>query len=350
MSGFIESLSISSSPLVNAGIAILLFILIAKIADVFVDKILRRFTRFTKSDVDDRLIDLLHRPVLYTIVVVGGVYVINYLSPPEKTIFYSEGIIYTLLVVIWCVTLIRMSNALIEGTMFKVSDVTGLNKDIIPLTASISKIVIIIVSLMVILALWKISITPLMASAGIAGAAIAFASKDTIANLFGGIMIFLDRPYKIGDYIVLDKGERGEVVAIGMRSTRIKTRDDIMITIPNSVIANTKITNESAPIPRFRIRVPVSVAYGSDIDIVQNTLMEIASQNENVVSVPEPRVRFRTFGDSSLNFELLCWANEPAVRGFTIHNLNCEIYKRFAELGIKIPFPQRDVHFFRESE
>ncbi|MDH4232145.1 MAG: mechanosensitive ion channel, partial [Nitrospirota bacterium] len=208
-------------------------------------------------------------------------------------------------------------------------------------------IAIIIAALMVVLSLWKVNITPLLASAGIAGAAVAFAAKDTIANFFGGISVFVDKPFTIGDYIVLDKGERGEVVAIGVRSTRIKTRDDIQITIPNSVIANTKIINESAPVPNFRVRIPVSVAYGSDIDLIERILLDIAAGNENVLPEPSPRVRFREFGESSLNFELLCWAKEPALRGLTIHHLNSAIYKKFNETGIRIPFPQRDVHLYQ---
>ncbi len=118
---------------------------------------------------------------------------------------------------------------------------------------------------------------------------------------------------------------------------RIKTRGDIQITIPNSLIANTKIINESAPVPNFRVRISVSVAYGSDIDLLDKILMDIASENENVLSVPVPRVRFREFGESSLNFELLCRAKEPAVRGLMVHQLNSAIYKKFNETGIKIP-------------
>ena len=160
--------------------------------------------------------------------------------------------------------------------------------------------------------------------------------------------MFADKPFKIGDYIVLDKGERGEVVEIGVRSTRIKTRDDILITIPNSLIANSKIINESAPIPNFRVRIPVSVSYGSNIDLIEKTLLDIAHRNNNVLKAPASRVRFREFGESSLNFELLCWTKEPALRGLTIHELNCNIYKKFNESGIKFPFPQRDVHLYQE--
>jgi MscS family membrane protein len=217
---------------------------------------------------------------------------------------------------------------------------------VIPLIENVWKVVIIAACFMLILSLWKVSITPLLASAGIMGAAVAFAAKDTIANFFGGISIFVDRPYKIGDYIVLDQGERGEVVEIGIRSTRIKTRDDILISIPNSIIANTKIINESAPIPNFRVRIRIGVTYGSDVETVEKILTEIAFENGNILKEPEPRARFREFGESSLNFELLCWIKEPAMRGRTVHELNKAIYKKFNEEGIKIPFPQRDIHIY----
>lgn len=348
MAGLIESLNISSSPYINAAITLLVFVVIAKLSDLFVDKGLRRFAKFTETEIDDIIIDLIHRPISLTIISIGIVVTISYLKPSQEAIFYTDGILYSIITVIWSFTIIRISNVIVEHVVNRVSDVTELSKDIIPLIKNITKIVVVAATLMVILSIWKINVTPLIASAGIAGAVVAFAAKDTMANFFGGISLFVDKPFKIGDYIVLDSGERGEVVAIGIRSTRIKTRDDILITIPNSVIANSKIINESAPVPKFRIRIPVSVAYGSDIDLVEKTLLEIALENVNVINEPFSRVRFRKFGDSSLNFELLCWAKEPAVRGLTIHELNRTIYKKFNELGIKIPFPQRDVHIYRD--
>jgi small-conductance mechanosensitive channel len=347
MTAFIESLKISSSPYVNALISVLAFVIIAKLADFFVSRVLRRFTKFTKTDIDDRIIDLIHKPIFFTVIIIGFALAIPDLRPSPEVLFYSSGFLYSILTLLWCITIIRISNSVIEHGIRRVSDATGLSNDIIPLAENISKIVIIIACLMVVLSLWKVNITPLIASAGIAGAAVAFAAKDTIANFFGGISVFVDKPFSIGDYIVLDKGERGEVVAIGVRSTRIKTRDDIQITVPNSIIANTKIINESAPVQNFRVRIPVSVAYGSDIDLVDKLLLDIATGNENVLLSPVPRVRFREFGESSLNFELLCWAKEPAVRGLIIHQLNCTIYKKFNEAGVKIPFPQRDLHLYK---
>lgn len=347
MKALIESLNISSSVYVNSLLSLLVFVFAARIADLLVDKVLRRFTKATESTMDDRIIGIVHRPVFYSIIMVGLAITIADLKPDPEVVFYTNGVIYSTLAVIWCLTCIKISNMLIEHAVYGEVDITGLSKDIAPLIINVSKIIIIIASLMVILSVWKINITPLLASAGIAGAAVAFAAKDTIANFFGGISVFADKPFKIGDYIVLDKGERGEVVEIGVRSTRIKTRDDILITIPNSTIANSKIINESAPISNFRLRIPVSVSYGSDIDLVEKTLLEIADVNDNLLKDPVPRVRFREFGESSLNFELLCWSKEPALRGVVVHELNCLIYKRFNESGIRFPFPQRDVHLYQ---
>ena len=195
-----------------------------------------------------------------------------------------------------------------------------------------------------------LSVTAVFASAGIMGLAIAMAARETLANFFGGISILLDKPFTTGNYIILDSGERGEVVDIGLRSTRILTRDEILICIPNSVITNVKIVNESAPAPRFRIRIKIGVAYGSDIEQVESILMELAKKNELAANNPTPRVRFRAFGDSSLDFELLCWARRPEEKGRLIHSLNIGIYNALNEAGIEIPFPQRDVHLFGASE
>ena len=187
-------------------------------------------------------------------------------------------------------------------------------------------------------------VTAIFASAGVVGVAVALAARETLANFFGGVSILLDRPFKTGDYIVLDSGERGEVMEIGLRSTRILTRDEILICVPNSLITNIKVVNESAPVPSFRVRIKVGVAYGTDINRVEEVLVRLAKKNDLVAKEPEPRVRFRTFGDSSLDFELLCWAKRPHDKGRLIHTLNGAIYRAFNDAGIVIPFPQRDIH------
>ena len=190
--------------------------------------------------------------------------------------------------------------------------------------------------------------TAWLASAGIVGIAVGFAAKDTLANLFSGVFILADAPYKIGDYVVLDSGERGEVTHIGIRSTRILTRDDVEVTIPNSIMGNTKISNESGgPHKKFRIRVKVGVAYGSDTQKVKEILLKVADEHPEVVKnsgVPDPQVLFHSFGDSALDFELRCFIKDIDSRVTVISDLNFAIDAAFRENNIEIPFPQRDLH------
>lgn len=220
----------------------------------------------------------------------------------------------------------------------------SIDQDIFLLFKNVSRILILFLTIVWILLIWKVNLSPIFASAGIAGIAIALAAKDTLANFFGGISVFMDRAYKVGEYIILDSGERGEVVEVGIRSTKIKTRDDVLITIPNSIMANSKIINQSAPQPSFRIRLDIAVAYGTDLDEVEELLLQVVSDNNQVIRQPAPRLRLRSFGDSAVNFQLLLWVRDPRERGRQTHLLLKEIYRCFNENNISIPFPQRDIY------
>ncbi len=342
----ISFLELTSSRYLNAAILFAAAVIVAKLADLFVEKILLRLVSITHSDLDNRIITVIHRPVFLTVILFGASLALKTLEAPRG----FHLLLKTLLIVLWSVTLLRLS-AIIYGAFFeKIPRDSTAGQQFGPLLKNVTGVVLIVLGIMGVLAIWEVSITPLMASAGIAGVAVAFAAKDTIANFFGGISILIDRPYTVRNFIILDSGERGEVMDIGLRSTRIKTRDDVLITIPNSIMANAKIINESAPIKRFRIRIPVGVAYGSDIGKVEEVLLLVARQNSSVEEDPSPRVRFLAFGDSSLNFELQCWTDDPRDKGRVIHELNCAIYERFREHDITIPFPQRDLHLYRREE
>ena len=173
---------------------------------------------------------------------------------------------------------------------------------------------------------------------------LGLAAKDTVANFFAGIFLMADSPFKEGDYILLDSGERGYVTKMGLRSTRFMTRDDIEITIPNSVIASSKIVNESGgPGESERVRITLQVSYNTDIDEVRSILNEIALKNKDVLKNPKPRVRFREFAESGLRLQLLFWIHKPEIRGKTVDLINTEIYKTFNEKNILIPFPTMNV-------
>ena len=344
---FIESLD--QNHYAKRFIIIFLYAILAKIADIFVDKLLKRLAKRTRITADDKIISMLHLPICLSIFFLGLMHALVIppdLSPPWDTVL--PKLVKTLLLALWWGIIIREINLMNQANMADFLDRKHIDPDLFYLLKNVSRIIILFAGLAWGLIIWNVDLTPLFASAGIAGIAIALAAKDTMANFIGGLSLFADRAYKVGDFIILDSGERGEVVDMGIRSTKIKTRDDVMISIPNSILSNSMIINESAPEPRFRIRIDVGVAYGSDLRKVEKTLLKVAEENESLAGKPEPRVRVRAFADSSVSFQLLVWVQDPSEKGRQIHNLLKAIYKAFEKEGITIPFPQRDVHLAQE--
>jgi MscS family membrane protein len=323
---------------------VFIYAILAKGADIFIDRVLRILAAKTKITFDDKLINFLHVPICWTVFWIGVLHALSIQSLLEPWETVLPQIAESMILIIWLFAMIRIFNWMTEYYMSRAHERVKISKDLFMLLKNVIRIIVLVAGLLWLLGIWQVDLTPFFASAGIAGIAVALAAKDTLANFFGGISIFMDRTYKVGEYIILDSGERGEVVEMGIRSTRIKTRDDVIVNIPNSIMANSKIINESAPIPRFRIRVPVGVAYGSNLEKVEEILLAVTNANENIEKYPEPRVRLRTFADSSVNFQLLCWVKDPRDKGLQTHNLLKAAYNAFDEQGITIPFPQRDIH------
>ena len=197
------------------------------------------------------------------------------------------------------------------------------------------KLVVLVIYLFFIFKLWNIDLTPLLAGAGLAGLALAFVAQDSISNILGGVSVFADRAYEIGDYVVVDNKHRGEVIDIGMRSTKIKTRDNVMIVVPNSIMANTIIVNESGIHPELRVRIDIDVAYGADLEKAEKILLDITKKAEYAEKNPLPRVRYRSFGKFSMKLQLLFWIKKPELRGRYVHYVIKDIYKRFNNLTKK---------------
>ena len=317
---------------------------IGKLINLFLGVVLQKLASKSQSKLDDQIVRLLRPPVFYSILLVGTAIAVK--------LIFSESIetvvlpmLGTVAVVLWTVLTLRLSRLLIRAGSQQANKFTLIHSQTLPLFENLAMMIIVALSLYFVFFVWDIDMTAWLASAGILGIAIGFASKDTLANLFSGVFILADAPYKMGDFIVLDSGERGEVTHIGIRSTRILTRDDIEVTIPNSIMGNSKIINESGgPHKKYRIRIKVGVAYGTDIDEIKKILIDVAAEEEHVCDDPEPRIRFRQFGASSLDFELLCWIEDPVLRGRVIDILNSMIYKKFQEHEIEIPYAKQDVY------
>ena len=314
-------------------------VLIAKLSDVIFVSIIKKMSTKTKSDLDDKIVDLLHKPIFYSILFVGFSTAVKTAGLPDYLDFAIVGIFKTITILIWLFLFSRIFTISMEWASSRTSNKL-LQYKTLPLFNNLGKIGIGLFGIYFLFLSWNININGILASAGVLGVVLGLAAKDTVSNFFAGIFLMADSPFKEGDYIILETGERGYVRNMGLRSTRFMTRDDIEITIPNSVIAASKIVNESGgPSENERVRINVQVSYGSDIDKIKDILMEIAKNNENVLTYPEPRVRFREFADSGLKFQLLLWIAKPERRGRTVDEINTRIYHQFSENNITIPYP-----------
>ena len=337
--------SLIEEPIIMAILCIIGSIVAAKISDWIITSILSRLVGRTSSSIDDKIVQILHRPIYYSILFLGLGISVNLFLLPEILSFVLLGLFKTIAVIIWSLALFQSFTHFINWYGQQSQKDNTLQIHTLPIFDNVGKVIIFILGGFLILLSWDINVTGLTVSATVLVGIFGFAAQDTLANLFAGFFIMADTPYKLGDYINLDGGERGQVKTIGLRSTRIMTRDDIEITLPNSLIANSKIINESGGhIENERIRITVSVAYGSDIDRVRDLLMDVSHSNENVCKDPIPRVRFRSFGDSGIIFQLLFWIEKPADRGRITDEINSAIYKQFIEENIEIPYPQRTIH------
>jgi len=333
----------------------------AFLIDWIINRVLRVITRRTSTIADDQLLAMFHRPVQFTVILCGLFIAVQQLELDvrfprldaegalRKDAMAWEVIIRNALstigVLVWTVFALRFCAFLLRNFSKDTKRFQFIEPTTLPLFQNLAKVLLLGASVYFLIITWDADVTGFIASAGIAGIAIGFAAKDTLSNLFAGVFILVDAPYRKGDFIVLDSGERGEVVDIGLRSTRLLTRDDIEVTVPNAVMGQAKILNETGgKHSKRRVRIQVGVAYGSDVDKVRDVLMDVATDQEMACKDPTPRVRFRRFGNSSLDFELLCWIPEPVYRGRATDALLTAVYKRFAAEGIEIAFPQLDVH------
>lgn len=210
-------------------------------------------------------------------------------------------------------------------------------------TGSIIRYAIIAIGLAVILQTAGIDLTALNVLAGAIGLGLGFGLQNIVNNFISGLIILFERPIKVGDRVVVGEVE-GDVVHIGGRSTTVVSNDNISIIVPNARFITENVVNWSHNDRTVRFRIPVTVAYGSDIAKVEQLLLEVAAANPDVLDNPPPGVRLMEFGDSGLGFELRVWSTTLIHRrGLLTSSLNLAIYRAFVEHNIEIPYPRRDV-------
>jgi small-conductance mechanosensitive channel len=208
---------------------------------------------------------------------------------------------------------------------------------------SIVRYLVVVIGFVVILQTAGIDLTALNVLAGAVGIGLGFGLQNIVNNFISGLIILFERPIKVGDRIVVGEVE-GDVTHIGGRSTTVVTNDNISIIVPNSNVITENVINWSHNDRKVRFKIPVTVAYGTDIEQLERLLLQVATDCPDVLQEPPPGTRLMAFGDYGLQYELRVWSTTLIHRkGVLISKLNRAIYQAFREQGIEIPYPRRDV-------
>jgi small-conductance mechanosensitive channel len=236
-----------------------------------------------------------------------------------------------------------LEDNLVKRTDSKVDDI------VFDLLKKFSGIIILAVAILLALDALGINVVPFVAGAGIAGIAIGFAAKDTLSNLIAGILLIIDRPFEVGDRIEVWSAPKnsatwGDVIDIGLRATKIRTTDNIVIIIPNNEIMMRDIINYTTISTNIRVRIPIGVSYDTDISTAKSAILEVAKTAEWIQKDPPPIVVVRQFGESSVDLELRVWIKEARRRMDVISFMTDNIKEVFDKEGIEIPYPKRDIN------
>ena len=343
-----------TNPYVQSAMMVVLGYLGGIAADWFGVRVVARMTAKTVTEYDDMIVEAC-RPAVRTSVLLTALYfTVRLNDPPPQVAFVLQGILSSWAILIWTKTTFSVSGLITQW----LADIDGrfgaITTRTQPAWEMAIRLFVAAVAAYSFFLCWEFDVTGWLASAGIIGVAVGFGAKDTMANLFAGVGILADNTYRLGDFLLLNTGERGRVTDIGLRSTRLLTQDEMEIIVPNSVMATAKIINESGgPEECERIHIRVNVAYGSDIDQVKALLLSVAEGAEGVM-LEDPRrrpvVRFATMGQYALTFELLVFIQRPEQRPAVIDQLNTRAYNSLRAENIEIPFPQHRVHLSQPTD
>ncbi len=265
----------------------------------------------------------------YPILEVGSLSITTWLL-----IYFSVGIFLLFYLSGW------LKRLLVNRILVRYTTELGVRQAI----ATITRYIIVFVGLLIIFQTAGIDLSTLTVLAGALGIGIGFGLQSITNNFVSGLIILLERPVKVGDRIEVG-GTHGRVTDISARAITIITNDNVSIIVPNSEFTSSQVINWSHHDENIRFRIPVSVAYSSDVDLVSRLLLEVGRENPNVLKEPPPTIRLTGFGDDGIHFELLVWTSTLTHRrGKFMSDLNFGIIKKFNKHGVQIPFPQRDLH------
>ncbi len=308
-------------------------------------KFIKIFTARTKTKLDDIIIDHLEKPVVFLIILSGIYFGIGQLTFAQAAHNFINQVFLVLvtLSITWIV--INLIDSFIKFYLKPMTEKTksDLDDHLVPIIRKLVKIVLWILVIIMLIKRFGVDISALLTGVGLGGLAFALAAKDMLSNLFGGIALLTDKPFKIGDRIKTGNND-GFVTEIGLRTTRIRTLDGTQLIIPNSVIANSVLENVSKEKAR-KVLMTIGVEYGTPQKKMleaEKILSDVIKKNKSTDD--ESLVSFTEFGDSSLNILLIYWIKNLNRILQTKNEVNLAIKERFEKAGIEMAFPTQTIH------
>ncbi len=312
----------------------------------------KRMQKVNLIEIQGPLFKIIRKALLYALVLLTGTYLIELFKIP-----LLEKIFHALFIILFAqpvknfliVTIRYLQSRVVHKTDTKIDDI------IFDLLVRFSNFIIYIVAIVIALDLLGINVVPFVAGAGIAGVAIGFAAKDTLSNLIAGVLLIIDRPFEVGDRIEVwnaptGSSTWGDVLDIGLRATKIKTTDNIIIIIPNNEIMLRDIINYTIISENIRIRINIGIAYDANLQKAKKAILKVAQATEWVIDDPPPKVVVRNFGESAVDLQLRVWIHDARRRMDTISDITDKVKEAFDAEGIEIPYPKRDIYITQKSD
>lgn len=342
---------------------IIISIIAAKLISFLSRKIIQPYVNKTQTVYDDKLIKIIEWGIFRLVIIAGiftvfGIFESNwlFLIGRRSNIFDTHPyiaaitkILDVILFLYFVFTLVTISFKLVVVSLDWYSEsIDGgenrnLSGSLFPLVKKVAKVIIFFIAVVVILSKFDVDISGLLVSLGVGSLAVALAAQETLSNMISGFTIMIDRPFRIGDRIRYAENQTGDVVEIGIRSTKILDFDNNIVVIPNNEIVKSRITNLTYPTSETRVVVEVGVAYGTDVQRAKKLLLAIAKEDEEVIKEISPEVFLIHFADSSITLRLTCRTSNYKDVITTQCRLREKIYDIFQKENIEIPFPQRVV-------
>ena len=340
--------------LVVAAVLVAALYLLSSAVRSFLNFLGHRIIRRTQTDLDDRILSVVLKSVRPLMLIFGLQLAVREIrkgltgteTTIEQVLQYADVVLYILTALLALRVVLGILQEIVGWYLDRISTdgSSGLKTTIGPILAKVMNILVGLVALIVILDHFGINIGSLLVSLGVGSLAVALAAQDTLANMIGGFVILVDRPFRVGDRIDLGSGQMGDVLQIGLRSTKLLNFDNNVIIIPNADLVKGRITNYSHPYPPTRVLLKFEVAYGTDVDAVRTLLLESASRQPELLADPAPAVFCTAVAEASVQLTFVgrarlwteVWAVETRLRE--------EAYRLFRERGIEAPLPHRIIH------